>query len=94
MWRFFVSVAVTIMLGFFALAVLSNAKAAGGQVQVGNPIFGDDCVAAIPAGLELTDCEEVASSPSGLQTFFVCGEITVICNSEDGGEPGRVNRGD
>lgn len=83
-----------VLIFIISMGIGYGIMAAGGQVQVNNPIFGEDCVASIPAGLELIDCELVASSPSGLQTFFVCGDIPVTCNSEDGGDPGRVNRDD
>lgn len=81
-------------IGVFSVcaAISYGIMGAGGQVQVNNPIFGEDCVATIPSGLELIDCEFVASSPSGLQTFFVCGDIPVTCNSEDGGAPGQIKK--
>ena len=93
MWRFIASVFLTILLGFVFLGALTGgAQGAGGQVQVGNPIFGVDCVGEVPEGLTAEDCEYVSSDESGLQHLFLCGDIEVTCDATEGGDPGQIQK--
>ena len=73
-------VATFILLGFSA----SSALAAGGQNQIQNPIFGDNCIETIPPGFDASACEEMpAPAQSGVNVFFCDTTTIVICTEED-----------
>ncbi len=73
-------VATFILLGFFA----SSSFAAGGQNQIQNPIFGDDCIETIPPGVDAAACEEMpAPAQSGVNVYFCDTTTIVICPDDD-----------
>lgn len=62
-----------------SLAV-SPAFAAGGQNQTQNPIFGDNCVEAMPPGIDESTCEESPAPPqSGVSVFFCESTTVIVC---------------
>ena len=61
--------------------------AAGGQNQIQNPILGDNCIEAMPPGIDANACEEVpAPSQSGVNVFFCDTTTVVICTDEEAEE--------
>ena len=72
----------------FGLGVLANsALGAGGQNQIQNPIFGDDCIETIPPGTDVYACEESpAPGQSGVKVFFCDTTVIVICPDDEDGE--------
>lgn len=58
---------------------------AGGQNQIKNPIFGEDCVEVMPPGIDASACEESpAPAQSGVNVFFCDTTIVIVC--QDGYE--------
>ncbi len=73
-------VALTALL--FGLAA-SAAFGAGGQNQIKNPIFGDNCVEVMPPGIDAEACvESPAPAQSGVNVYF-CETTTVIVCQDD-----------
>lgn len=63
---------------------VSASVAAGGQNQIQNPIFGDNCVETIPPGFDASACEESpAPGQSGVQVYFCDTTVIVICSDEE-----------
>jgi hypothetical protein len=64
--------------------VASASFAAGGKNQIQNPILGDNCVEAMPPGIDANACEEVpAPAQSGVNVFFCDTTTIIICEAED-----------
>ena len=64
--------------------IVSVSFAAGGKNQIQNPILGDNCVEAMPPGIDANACEEVpAPAQSGVNVFFCDTTTIVICEAED-----------
>jgi len=64
----------------------SAAFAAGGQNQIQNPIFGDNCVEVMPPGIDAEACvESPAPAQSGVNVYF-CETTTVIVCQDDGAD--------
>ena len=70
---------------FVLISTFTNASfAAGGQNQIQNPIFGDDCIEAIPPGVDAGACEEMpAPAQSGVNVYFCDTTTIVICPEEE-----------
>jgi hypothetical protein len=69
-----------LLLGLIA----SVSFAAGGQNQIQNPILGDNCVEAMPPGIDANACSEVPAPPhSGVNVFFCDTTTIIICEAED-----------
>lgn len=67
--------------------VASVAVAAGGQNQIQNPIFGDNCIETIPPGFDASACEESpAPGQSGIMVYFCDTTVIVICSEEEEGD--------
>lgn len=78
------SKAASILLLSFAASV---AVAAGGQNQIQNPIFGDNCIETIPPGFDASACEESpAPGQSGIMVYFCDTTVIVICSEEEESE--------
>jgi hypothetical protein len=61
--------------------------AAGGQNQIQNPIFGDNCIETIPPGFDASACEESpAPGQSGIKVYFCDTTVIVICSEEEDAE--------
>ena len=68
-----------LLLGF----AVSVAFAAGGQNQIQNPIFGDNCVEVMPPGIDAEACvASPAPAQSGVNVYF-CETTTVIVCQDD-----------
>ena len=68
---------------FLSLAAVA-AFAAGGQNQIQNPIFGDNCIETIPPGFDASACEESpAPGQSGIKVYFCDTTVIVICSEEE-----------
>ena len=64
--------------------IVSVSFAAGGKNQIQNPILGDNCVEAMPPGIDANACEEVpAPAQSGVNVFFCDTTTIIICEAED-----------
>ena len=71
----------------FLSLVAAAAFAAGGQNQIQNPIFGDNCIETIPPGFDASACEESpAPGQSGIQVYFCDTTVIVICSEEEDDE--------
>jgi hypothetical protein len=70
------------------------AMAAGGKHKWNNPIFADGCVATLPAGIDLDECDEAEASPTGLKTYFCEGEIITVECPDDGDNAPRGREDD
>lgn len=80
------TLAKTALILLLGLAT-SASYSAGGQNQIQNPIFGENCIETIPPGLDAYACEESpAPGQSGVMVYFCDATVIVICNEEDGGE--------
>ena len=76
-------VATFLLLSFFA----ASSFAAGGQNQIQNPIFGEDCIETIPPGVDAGACEEMpAPAQSGVNVYFCDTTTIVICPEEEAEE--------
>ena len=80
------------LIAFVFGVSFADIMAAGGQNQWNNPIFADGCVAELPAGIDLEDCDEAAASPTGLKTYFCEGEIITVTCPDDGPQAPGQNR--
>jgi hypothetical protein len=64
--------------------VSSFSLAAGGQNQIQNPIFGEDCIETIPPGIDDGACEEMpAPAQSGVSVWFCDTTVVIICPEEE-----------
>ena len=64
--------------------IVSVSFSAGGKNQIQNPILGDNCVEAMPPGIDANACEEVpAPAQSGVNVFFCDTTTIIICEAED-----------
>lgn len=78
---------MSIAVACILFGLYTGAFAAGGQNQVQNPIFGDNCVETIPPGFDAYACEESpAPGQSGVQVYFCDTTVVVICSDEEDGE--------
>jgi hypothetical protein len=77
----------TIMLTCLLFGLSTSAAfAAGGQNQIQNPIFGDNCVEVMPPGIDAEACvESPAPAQSGVNVYF-CETTTVIVCQDDGAD--------
>ena len=68
------------------LSLTASALAAGGKNQIQNPIFGENCVATLPPGVDAYACEESpAPGQSGIVVFFCDTTVIVVCADEEDG---------
>ena len=75
---------VTWTIGMLLSLAVTASFAAGGQNQIQNPIFGEDCIETIPPGIDAYACEESpAPGQSGVKVFFCETTVIVICPDED-----------
>lgn len=80
MKKIFVRTMACAAIGLVSLAAL----AAGGQNQIQNPVFGDDCIETIPPGIDTNACEESpAPGQSGVKVFFCETTVIVICPDDE-----------
>ena len=71
----------------FLSLVAAAVFAAGGQNQIQNPIFGDNCIETIPPGFDASACEESpAPGQSGIKVYFCDTTVIVICSEEEDAE--------
>jgi len=75
---------ITWTIGMLLSLAVTASFAAGGQNQIQNPIFGEDCIETIPPGIDAYACEESpAPGQSGVKVFFCETTVIVICPDED-----------
>ena len=75
---------ITLTTGLLLSLAFTVSFGAGGQNQIQNPIFGDDCIETIPPGIDAYACEESpAPGQSGVKVYFCETTVIVICPDED-----------
>lgn len=76
-----------VLISLLFCSIVSASFAAGGQNQIQNPIFGDNCIETIPPGIDASACEESpAPGQSGVRVYFCDTTVIVICSDEEDAE--------